>query len=198
MGLEIKYIEGQTPLAEEENEGLIVRAIETRKELDEAEQRNIGNAIEWSLRISSQLDEILSEEFIKRVHRKMFDDVWKWAGSYRTTNKNLGVDKFDIPVELRKVSDDCKYWIENKSFTADEIAVRFKHRVVIVHPFANGNGRHSRLIGDILVNKYFKQPVFSWGSKSMIKPNDTREKYLSALRKADNGNYEDLIVFAKS
>ena len=198
MGLEIKYIEGQTPLAEEENEGLIVRAIENRKKLDEAEQRNIGNAIEWSLRISSQLDEILSEEFIKRVHRKMFDDVWKWAGSYRTTNKNLGVDKFDIPVELRKVSDDCKYWIENKSFTADEIAVRFKHRVVIVHPFANGNGRHSRLIGDILVNKYFKQPVFSWGSKSMIKPNDTREKYLSALRKADNGNYEDLIVFAKS
>lgn len=198
MGLNYPITEGQTPLSEDEKDGILNSTIERREELDGAEQINIEKSINWVRTISPQLGEILSEEFIKRVHDKMFDDVWKWAGSYRTTNKNLGVDKFEIPIELRKVMDDCKYWIENKLFSSDEIAVRFKHRIVVVHPFANGNGRHSRLMGDILVSKYFKQPVFSWGSKSMTKPNETRQKYLSALRKADNGKYEDLIVFARS
>lgn len=198
MGLNYEIVEGQTPLSEDEKEGILNSTIDRREELDGAEQINIEKAIKWVRTISPNIGEILSEEFIKRAHEKMFEDVWKWAGSYRTTNKNLGVDKFEIPVELRKVMDDCRYWIENTSFNPDEIAVRFKHRIVVVHPFANGNGRHSRLMGDILVSKYFKQPVFSWGSINMIKPSDARQKYLSALRKADNGNYEDLIAFARS
>ena len=198
MELVRTYIEGQTPLDEDEREGLYDKTIESQSELDEREQGNIINAREWVIDISPNLDEILSEDFIKRVHKKMFGDVWKWAGKYRSANKNLGADKFEISIELRKVFDDCKFWIENKSFSEDEIAVRFKHRVVVVHPFANGNGRHSRLIGDIMISKYFKLTAFSWSSKGLIAADEARKQYLSALRKADNGSYDELVKFARS
>ena len=197
MGLAPNYLEGQTPLSEEEKEGLLIGAISDRAELDEFEQRNIWQAQEWLLRISPGLDEIRSEEFIKRVHKKMFGDTWQWAGTYRSTNKNIGVDKTEISIELRKLFDDCKYWIEQKQMSEDEIAVRFKHRVVLIHPFANGNGRHSRLMGDILISKYFKKPVFTWGGASISKPGEARKNYLLAIRKADSGSYEHLIRFAR-
>lgn len=197
MGLAFEYLEGQTPLREEEKEGLLPDSIGSRAELDEFEQQNIWDAREWLLRISPGLDEILSEEFIKRVHGKMFGDVWEWAGTYRSTNKNIGVDTFEISSELRKLFDDCRFWIGNKTMGDDEIAVRFKHRIVLVHPFANGNGRHSRLMGDILVNKYFKKPAFSWGAVNITKEGEARKKYLLAIRKADNGSYRDLIRFAR-
>ncbi|MFI5263212.1 MAG: mobile mystery protein B [Candidatus Kapaibacterium sp.] len=198
MGLTYHIPEGQTPLGEEEKEGILNLSIERREELDGAEQINIEKSLKWIRRISPKINEILSEEFIKTVHKNMFDDVWSWAGSYRTTNKNLGSDKFEIGIELRKTFDDCKFWIGNKTFIHDEIAVRLKHRIVVVHPFANGNGRHSRLMGDILINKYFKLPVFSWGGKDRSGSGEVRKKYLEALRKADNGKYEDLITFARS
>ena len=192
------FSEGQTPLSEEEKEGILNLSIERREELDGAEQINIEKSLKWVRRISPKIDEILSEEFIKNIHKNMFDDVWNWAGLYRTTNKNPGCDKFEIGIELRKTFDDCRFWIENNTFTDDEIAVRLKHRIVLVHPFANGNGRHSRLMGDILISKYFKLPVFSWGGKDLSGTGEVRKKYLEALRKADNGKYEDLIAFARS
>ncbi len=198
MELDRTYIEGQTPLDEDEREGLCDKTIESQSELDEREQGNIINAREWVIDISPNLDEILSEDFMKRVHKKMFGDVWKWAGKYRSTNKNLGADKFEISIELRKVFDDCRFWIVNKSFSAEEIAVRFKHRVVVVHPFPNGNGRHSRLMGDIMISKYFKHSAFSWSSKGLIAAGEARKQYLSALRKADSGSYDDLVKFARS
>lgn len=197
MGLSFNYLEGQTPLEEEEKEGLLL-SIPIREELDEFEEQNIQDAIEWSLRISPGLDEILSEEFTKRVHKKMFSDVWKWAGSFRISNKNIGVDSYEIPQELHKLFDDCRYWIENRTMSEDEIAVRFKHRMVLIHPFANGNGRHSRLVGDILISKYFKKNVFSWSIENITKEGEARRKYLLAIRKADNGSYDDLITFARS
>ena len=197
MGLELAYIEGQTPISEEEKEGLLITSIGVRAELDEFEQHNITNAIEWSRRISPGLDEILSEEFIKRVHKSMFGDVWGWAGQYRKTNKNIGVDTFDISVKLRELFDDCRYWIEHNKLTEDEIGVRFKHRIVLIHPFVNGNGRHSRLMGDIMISTYFKKPVFSWGSRNITKQGEGRTKYLTAIRKADTGSYDTLIEFAR-
>ena len=191
------YGVGQTPMDEDERDGLRDKTIQSQDELDEREQGNIINARQWVSGISPDLDEILSEEFLKRVHKKMFDDVWKWAGKYRTSNKNLGVDKFEITIELRKVFDDCRFWINNKSFSEDEIAVRFKHRIVVAHPFANGNGRHSRLMGDILINKYFKLSVFSWSGGSFIATAEARKLYLTALRKADSGSYDELARFAR-
>lgn len=197
MGLTINYIADQTSISEEEKEGLLL-PLDTTKELNEAEQKNILLAIEWTKKISPKIDELLSEEFIKRVHKKMFGDVWRWAGSYRKSNKNIGFDKFEISAELRKISEDCRYWIENNTFNEDEIAVRFKHRIVSIHPFPNGNGRHSRLMSDILIDRYFGKPLFSWSNKNLTSAGDARKLYLSSLRKADNGNYEDLVQFARS
>lgn len=198
MGLSLEYIEGQSPLDEDEKEGLLIKTISTRGELDEFEQANIQQAVEWTLKTKFNNSEILSEEFVLLVHRKMFDEVWEWAGTKRKTNKNIGVDKHQITIELRKLLDDCRLWIENKTWLPDEIVVRFSHRLVKIHVFPNGNGRHSRLMADILISNIFNKPVFTWGRSNLSKSGDIRRKYLEALYKADEGIMQPLIDFARS
>ena len=197
MGLDIEYINGQTPLDEDEKEGLKIPTITTRSELDEFEQLYIEEAVEWTLKNKFKLDKILTERFIKNLHKRMFGEVWKWAGEFRNTNKNIGVNKFQIGIELRNLIDDGKYWIENNTFDADEFAVRFSHRVVKVHLFPNGNGRHSRLLGDILVNHGFNKPVFTWGGKDLVHKGEARTEYLKAIREADEVDYNKLIEFVR-
>lgn len=199
MGLDQPYIPGQTPLEEEEREGLRIFSISTRKELDEFEQQNIEEAIQWLLTHKIRPNRILTESFIKEIHSLMFGQVWDWAGTYRKTNKNLGVDKWQIATELKKLVDDTVYWIQQKSFEPDEIAIRFKHRIVSIHCFPNGNGRHSRLMGDIMAEFLFNRPVFSWGSKGyLVEGSEVRTLYLSALRLAGRGDISSLIKFARS
>jgi Fic-DOC domain mobile mystery protein B len=196
MGLNLEYIDGQTPIDEEEKEGLLIPTITTRRDIDEFEQLGVEEAIEWSRKRKFDLEQILSEEFVMELHKKMFEDVWKWAGQRRTSGKNIGVDKDQIGVELKKLFDDCRYWIEHNVFIEDEIAVRFSHRMVSIHPFPNGNGRHSRLIADILISQVFARPVFTWGSINLTTPGAARSKYLEALREADQGGYKTLIQFS--
>lgn len=198
MGLNLKYIEGQTPLDEDEKEGLLIKTISTHGELDEFEQANIQQAIEWSIRNKFTKQEILTEAFILLLHRKMFNEVWDWAGRIRKTNKNIGVDKYKITVELKNTIDDCNYWIENKIFESDEIAIRFSHKIVQIHIFPNGNGRHSRLIADIITSDIFNKPVFTWGRNDLSKKGNFRKKYLEAIYKADEGIYQPLIVFSRT
>jgi len=198
MGLKLEYIEGQTPIDEDEKEGLIIKTISTRGELDEFEQANIQQAVEWTMKVTFSKEEILTENFILLVHKKMFGEVWEWAGTKRKTNKNIGVDKSQISIEIKKLIKDCEYWIDNKIFQPDEIAVRFSHRVVQVHVFPNGNGRHSRLIADIFISHIFKKPVFTWGRSNLSKSGDSRKKYLDALHKADEGIMKPLVTFARS
>jgi Fic-DOC domain mobile mystery protein B len=197
MGLIIEYIEGQTPLDEEEKEGLLIPTISTRGELNEFEQANIQQAIEWTMRTRFTTEEILTEDFLFLVHRKMFGEVWEWAGKMRKTNKNIGVDKHFISVEVRKLIDDCIYWIANQTYSHDEIAIRFSHRIVKIHLFPNGNGRHSRLIADIMISNIFKKPVFTWGRSDLSKKNTMRKAYLEAIHLADNEIYKSLIEFAR-
>lgn len=196
MGLDLEYTDGQTPLDEDEKEGLLVKIINNRRELDEFEQLNIEKAVLWTLKRKFKTETILSEAFIRQLHRKMYSDVWKWAGEFRKTNKNIGVDKLQISVELRKLVDDCKFWIANKSFSEDEIAIRFKHRLVSIHCFTNGNGRHSRLMADIIAEHIFKLPVFSWGAANKSN-DDVRKIYLKAVRFADTGEFSLLVGFAR-
>jgi Fic-DOC domain mobile mystery protein B len=198
MGLDLDFADGQTPLDEDEKEGLLIKTITTRGELDEFEQLNIEKAIVWTLKRKFKTADILTESFIKDLHQRMYGDVWKWAGEFRKTDKNIGVDKLQIGIELRKILDDCMFWIEKKSFNEDEIAVRFKHRIVSIHCFANGNGRHSRLIADIIIEHVFKKPVFSWGASNLIKPDNVRKEYLKAVKAADTGNYDLLLTFARA
>lgn len=198
MGLELNYFNGQTPLDEDEKDGLLVKTITTRSELDEFEQLNIEEAKVWLLKTAFTVDKIISDAFIIELHKRMFNKVWRWAGSYRKSNKNIGVDKFEIPMQLRLLLDDTKYWIENETFSEDEIALRFSHRLVKIHLFPNGNGRHSRLIADILINKGFGKEEFTWGSINLTNIGNVRKTYLNALKNADEGDYKDLLNFARS
>ncbi len=199
MGLDLTYQNGQTPLDEDEKEGLLIPSITTREELDEFEQLNVEKAYQKHLlRRSIKTATILSEEFIRRLHKDMYGDVWAWAGTYRKSNKNIGVDKFQIGTQLRQLIDDCHYWIENKTYSDVEIAIRFKHRLVAIPPFPNGNGRHSRMMADILMKYVFKKPALSWGQKSLTSKSKTRTVYIQALKKADNFEIEPLLTFAQS
>ena len=198
MGLNIEYINGQTPLNEDEKDGILIPAIANRSELDEFEQQNIEEAIMWVLTRPLKAETIFKEDFILKLHKRMYGNVWAWAGKFRRTNKNLGIDRFKIPMALKTLLEDAKYWVENSTYTPDEIAIRFKHRLVSIHCFANGNGRHSRLMADLIVDKIFKKPMFSWGADNLAKPNDSRTNYIKAVKEADNNNYEPLLTFARS
>jgi len=198
MGLDFEYINSQTPLDEDEKEGLLIPAIATRGELDEFEQQNIEHAIQWTLTRNFMKQKIFSESFIKDVHKRMYKDVWKWAGEFRKTNKNIGVDKWSISIELKKLLDDAIFWVENETYTPDEIAIRFKHRLVSIHCFPNGNGRHSRLIADIIIEKIFQKPVFTWGTANLTREGDARTEYIKAIKAADLGDYSLLLAFARS
>ena len=197
MGLDFKYVDGQTPLSEEEKEGLLIKTITTRGELDELEQLNIEKAVEWTLDNKFVKEKILSEEFIKSVHKKMFGDVWKWAGTFRKSEKNIGIDWIKIGVELRNLLDDTKYWIENDTFSSDEISIRFKHRLVNIHCFPNGNGRHSRIMADIIIESVFGKEVFTWNNSNLVKPDNARKEYIDSIKKADRGIIDPLLEFAR-
>ena len=198
MGLELQYDEGQTPLSEEEKEGLLLKTITTQSELDEQEQLNIEKAIEWTIKSKFKKDKILTEEFIKTLHKKMLGNMWSWAGKFRRSEKNLGVKYILIETELKILFDDTKYWIEHKIYSNEEIAIRFKHRLVSIHCFANGNGRHSRIMADIIMESIFNDPIFSWNQSNMVKPDQIRKYYIDAMREGDKGNIQNLIDFAKN
>ena len=198
MGLNLKYADGQTPLDEDEKEGLKIKSITTQKELDEFEQLNIEKAVEWTIHANLKLEKILTEKFIKGVHKKMYGDVWKWAGEFRKSDKNIGIKWTQIGLELKNLIDDTKYWIENKTYLPEEIAIRFKHRIVAIHCFPNGNGRHSRILADIIMESIFGKEIFSWHKSNMVKADETRKSYIAALREADNGIINPLIEFAKN
>lgn len=198
MGLDLEYLHGQTPLDEDEKEGLVIPTIATRQELDEFEQQNIEDALQWLLTKSFKLEAVLTEKFICNLHQRMYGNVWSWAGRYRKTDKNLGIDKWQIPIALKTLCDDSTFWVKNKIYSPEEIAIRLKHRIVSIHCFPNGNGRHSRLMADLIINKIFDLPMFSWGTGDLVHQSDTRSAYLKALKKADNGLIQPLIEFAKS
>jgi Fic-DOC domain mobile mystery protein B len=198
MGLELLYKTGQTPLNEEEKDGLKIKSITTQGELDEFEQLNIEKAVEWTIHTNLKSDRILTERFVKDLHKKMYGHVWKWAGEFRKSDKNIGVKWIQIGIELKNLIDDTKYWIANNTFSPEEISIRFKHRIVAIHCFPNGNGRHSRMMADIIIESIFNKELFSWHNSNMINADKTRKEYIAALRKADDGNINPLIEFARN
>ena len=198
MGLNINYIEGQTPLDEEEQEGLLIQSVTTREELDEFEQQNIEKAMQWTYIRKLKATQLLSEKFIRDLHQKMYGNVWKWAGQFRNSEKNIGVNSFLISIELKNTLDDCLYWIDNKTYEPEEIAVRFKHRLVSIHCFSNGNGRHSRLMADLIMEKIFKKTFFTWGGNNLVQQTNARAMYIKAVKLADDNDIKTLVAFAKS
>ncbi len=183
-----------TPLTEAEKRDLKPAYIATRAELNAAEQENIARGQDWA---SRRRRDLLTESFVKSLHRHMFSDVWRWAGRFRTSERNIGIDHWEIPAALHILLDDAKTWIEHEAYPADEFAVRVHHRLTQIHPFPNGNGRHARLIADLLVVRLGGER-FSWGRGSLREPGELRKRYIAALRAADNHDLEPLLEFARS
>ena len=192
----LDYPPGATPLNPEELDGLKLKHITTRAELDRWEQENIQEALAWLSR--RRKADILDEKFIFQLHDKMFNKIWRWAGSFRRSDKNIGVTWSRVPVELRQLLDDTKAWIEFSAFSPDEIAFRFHHRLVWIHLFPNGNGRHARLITDVLLTELLNQEAFTWGSSDLSNSSTVRKQYITALKAADNYNYTLLQMFVRS
>jgi Fic-DOC domain mobile mystery protein B len=98
----------------------------------------------------------------------------EWAGQFRKTPRNIGVDACQIGPMLRQLLDDVRYWVEHQTYAPDEIAVRFHHRLVWIRPFPNGNGRSSRLAADLLITQLGSER-FSWGSGNLVAIADLRK-----------------------
>ena len=194
MTVNLDYPHGATPLDADELASLMPGHISTQGELNEWEQLNLVHGEGWARK---QRREILSEAFVRQLHKQMFGETWKWAGEFRKSDKNIGVDWLKIGVELRKLLDDVHYQIEHASYAPDEIAARFHHRLVAIHPFPNGNGRHARLIADLLAER-LGQPRFTWGSRSLVDASATRQAYITALQAADARDHAPLLAFARS
>jgi Fic-DOC domain mobile mystery protein B len=196
---EITHPPGATPLDPDERVGLIPDYISTQGELNKLEQKNIQDAEVWIRRRAPR--EVLNPGFIHELHRRMFGEVWKWAGNARTTEKTIGIDPAQIANQLAHLLADAKYWIENRTYPFDEIAIRFHHRLVQIHVFPNGNGRHARLITDLLLESH-DHARFSWGLRSTPTPieaeGERRTEYVAALRKADQNDFGALAAFVRS
>ncbi len=191
----IDYPEGATPLDAEELDGLKHKHVTTRAELDHLEQGNIQMGLGWLER--SRNKDILNEEFVRALHNHLFGEVWEWAGRFRNTGKNIGVDAAQIAVQLRMLLDDVTFWIDNGTYPAEEIAVRFHHRLVQIHAFPNGNGRHARIMADALLTKVMNKNPIDWtGGHDLQSMGARRIEYIAALRAADRGDYGPLFVFA--
>lgn len=195
MALTIHYAPGATPLDPDEAKGLIPRHIATQGDLDEWEAANIIAAQRWLY--AHNRHNVLTDAFCRDLHRRMFDKTWKWAGRFRHSDKNIGVDWHHINLRLRDVLDDARYWLDNSTYSIDEIAARFHHRLVYVHCFPNGNGRHARMMTDALLLSVSAIP-FTWGRTNLVVVSDVRQRYLEALRAADRRDILPLLTFVRS
>ena len=187
---------GATPIDADEKAALIPQHLVEQSQLNEWEEANIQKAVSW-LEGPGRRRDVLTEDFVRTLHRRMFDKTWRWAGTFRSTGKNIGVDAAQISVALRKLLDDARYWLEHGTHPLDESAARFHHRLVAIHPFVNGNGRHARLMTDVLLQRNGARP-FTWGSGSLLTQGAARDHYLAALRAADTGDYALLLAFVRS
>lgn len=195
MVVKFVYPPGATPLDPDDAAGLIPSHIATQGQLNEWEFQNVAEGRAWAL--SRKRKELLTADFTRELHRRMFGKTWKWAGNFRKKETNPGIDPKNISVELKKLFDDVAYQIEQKSMPLDEIGARFHHRLTQIHPFPNGNGRHARLMTDILLKLNGTEP-FDWGKSDLVAGGEVRDRYIAALRAADSRDHSLLQEFVRS
>jgi Fic-DOC domain mobile mystery protein B len=189
---------GTTPLDEEERQQLKPAHITTRSELNEWEQANISEAFDWAFSSRrGRRPPLLSDTYVRSLHKRMLGKTWKWAGEYRTTERNIGIAPWQISEQVRILCDNTQYQIDRTTFDTDKLAAEFHHRLVQIHPFPNGNGRHARLMTDVLLRSLGREP-FTWGGGNLETAGDARTRYLEALRAADRGEFDLLSRFVRS
>ena len=188
--------DGHTPLGDDDIYGLIPTYITTRGELNAAEQDNVAHAL--TLASPSQPDQVLDHVYLRRLHKQMFGDVWDWAGQYRPSEMSIGIDPVAIPMAVVDLCEDARLWMK-ASGEEDLAAARFHHRLVLIHPFRNGNGRHARRAADVLLVSAGID-AFTWGANADLSPDDLRSRYLTSLRNADHDpdDLTELVEFARS
>lgn len=190
----VDYPDGATPLDPDELDGLKFKHVSTRGELDQLEQAGITEGLKW---LDKQKNpDVLSEAFVLELHKRLFGSVWKWTGTFRRTEKNIGVDPIQIAIQLRQLLDDAKYWVEHGTYSPKELAARFHHKLVFIHPFPNGNGRHARIMADAVLTKLLNEPAIDWaGGYRLEAMNERRDQYIAALRAADGHDMSALLEF---
>ncbi len=189
--------DGATPIDPDELEGLRFTHITTRGELDQLEQANIVEGLQWLKKQKNK--DVLNEGFVRDLHKRLFGQVWMWAGTFRQKEKNIGVDPVQIAVQLRQLLDDTRYWIEYETFPPNELAVRFHHKLVLIHLFPNGNGRHARIMVDAILTKLMDAPAIDWaGGYKLENMSERRDQYIVALRAADKHDFSKLLEFVGS
>lgn len=195
--------EGTTPIEPQDLDGLIPAFVATRADLNQVEYENIAKALPWAIRQArvGGVHRLLEYDLVFELHRRMFGDVWTWAGSQRRRETNIGVSPHQIPMALRQALDGARYWHEHDAHPVDHRAARIHHRLVVVHPFPNGNGRCTRLIADLYLRSV-GSPPFSWAAGRLDggaeARRDVRRAYIAALDAAPFDDYEALVAFARS
>lgn len=190
--MNFEYAPGATPIDADEAAGLIPAHLTLQRELNEYEEANILEATEWLF--ARRRGDPLDERFIHAVHGRMFNQTWRWAGQSRRSDKNLGVSRVQIPVRLRQMLGDVRAQIDHRAYSPIEIAARYHHRLVGIHVFPNGNGRHARLMADLLLTDLADRR-FEWGRGSLVAASELRARYIAALQAADAGDCHPLLVF---
>ena len=184
-----------TPLDPDEAAALLPRHIATQGQLNEWEQANILAAVKWAADARTKIDP-LTDVFVRELHRRMFDRTWQWAGQYRHSDKNIGIEWAQVPVRVRDLIADTRYWIDHDTYPSVEAAVRLHHRLVAIHPFPNGNGRHARLVADLVLTNLGGSPL-PWGRSDLTHESEVRARYIDALHRADAGDIAPLLAFAR-
>jgi Fic-DOC domain mobile mystery protein B len=199
MALTGAHAPGATPLTAEDLQGLRIPSVRTHRDLNEAEAANIVRGQEWALRArSARMPDMLSDRFMQRLHEAMFGTVWTWAGDYRLMDTNIGVPHHQVREHLQNVYADARAWLEHETYSPEEFAVRLHYRIVTVHPFRNGNGRHARMVADVALVRHFKRLALPWRNGPLNAANAVRQAYIAALVAADHHDFGPLIAFATS
>lgn len=196
--MKFEHPDGATPIDPNEAQGLRPTHLTTQNQLNRLEFENIRDAQTWLAGRKLSIDKLLSSEFMRDLHKHMLGDVWEWAGTYRTTDKNIGIPWEQVSVSMQNLCDDTRTWIEGNVFEIDLLAVRFHHRLVSIHPFPDGNGRHARIMTDLLLERVLGTSSFSWGNTDLVNHDEVRARYINAMRAADNGDLQPLLEFVRS
>lgn len=170
--------------------------VATNNELNELEALNIADAFAWADDQTWQTADFFTQHVLREIHAKMFDQVWVWAGTYRSREVNIGnCPPEEISTRLEQVLGNLSYQSENGR-SAHDVCTALHHCIAQIHPFPNGNGRHARLVARLLAQTMgLERSSLTWGSTEYADEDTRKAAYISSLRAADDGDFGPLKSF---